>query len=73
MALNASGLKSAMLEALDLPQEIDGTTLEYIDNRIEKLASAIIDYMKSNTVVSTTVATTGSASAQTGTGTGTIS
>jgi len=73
VALSASGLKSTMLDALDLPQEIDGPTREYIENRIEKLAGAIIDYMKANTVVTTTVTTTGSASAQTGTGTGTIS
>lgn len=43
-----------------------------IDNIAAKLATAIDTFVKSGTVT-TTVATTGSASAQTGTGTGYIS
>ena len=37
------------------------------------IAQAIIDHLKAAGVISVTVATTGSATAQTGTGTGTIS
>ncbi|MEA3340698.1 MAG: hypothetical protein U9R15_12080 [Chloroflexota bacterium] len=73
MALSTSGLKDKILDVLNPSAEIDKVTQEYIEGRVEKLAEAIIDYMKANTVVQTTVTTTGTAAAQTGTGIGSIS
>ncbi|MFC4636178.1 hypothetical protein ACFO3O_19885 [Dokdonia ponticola] len=58
----------ALLEE-EKAKEDDGSSS--IDNIASKLATAIDTYIKSGTVM-TTVATTGSASAQTGTGVGNI-
>lgn len=76
MALSASGLKSAMLDALDLPQEIDAETRAHIEERVEKFADAIIDYITSNAEVTTTVTgvcPSGGGPLTGGAGTGTIS
>ena len=76
MAMSTSGMKTAILTELNLDSVKDGLDAEtksLIEDRIERIAKAIVTYIKSNAVVSTVVATTGSASAQTGTGTGTIS
>ena len=71
MALNTSGLKTAIKSLLSSEKEkTDNSTS--IDNIAAELASAIEAFVKSGTVT-TQVTTTGSASAQTGTGTGSIS
>lgn len=71
MALNKSDLEGAIKSLL---REEKGKTdsTSSIDNIAAKLAAAIDIFVKSGTIT-TTVATTGSAAAQTGTGTGTIS
>ena len=74
MPMTSSGMKNAMLIGLDLDnvEGMDAETKAVIEDRIDKLASAIVGYIQSNALVSTTVATTGSAVAQTGTGIGSI-
>ena len=76
MSLSANGLKNAMLNELDLSQEIDGVSRAYIEDRIEKLANAIIEYITANADISTTVTGTcppGGGPLVGGTGTGTVS
>lgn len=72
MPLNKSALELAIKDLLtkEKAKTDDGSTS--IDNIASKLAEAIDIFVRSG-LVTTTVATTGSASAQTGTGTGYIS
>ncbi|MBL0736760.1 hypothetical protein JI750_07690 [Flavobacterium sp. GN10] len=72
MPLNKSALELAIKDLLikEKAKTDDGSTS--IDNIASKLAEAIDTFVRSG-LVTTTVATTGSASAQTGTGTGYIS
>ena len=82
MALATTQLKDAILKALEESSQQTIDTDSIIDNYTQsknareetakKLAFAIETFVKSGTV-NTTVATTGSATAQTGTGTGAIS
>jgi len=55
MALSGSKLKSQLLDALDLPSDLDETTRKHIEDRAEKLANSIIDYITTNGVINTTV------------------
>ena len=73
MPMTAAGMASAIIAALEIDDDLDAATRTIIIDRIDRLAEAIVTYIKSNALVSTTVVTTGSASAQTGTGTGSIS
>ena len=75
MPMNTDGMKGAILKELKLSEVagMDNATKEAIEERIGLIAGAIVSYIKSNALVSTTVVTTGSAAAQTGTGTGSIS
>lgn len=75
MPMTVLGMKNAMLVELNLNDVtgLDTETKSAIEDRIECLAKAIVEYIKSSALVSTIVTTTGSAAAQTGTGTGTIS
>jgi len=72
------------LEATALGALLKNATQQFNDRDIEDIAGArtdywneiatvIINYFLANTVVNVTVATTGTAAAQTGTGVGTIS
>lgn len=74
MPMTVSGMKNAILVELNLDSVdgMDAETKAVIEDRMDRLASAIVGYIKSNALVSTTVVTTGSAAAQTGTGTGSI-
>ena len=70
MPLVKATLKSAIVAAFDeRGEEMDSQAA--IDRIADKLATAIDDYIKSGTVM-TTVTTAGSATAQTGTGVGNI-
>ncbi|WP_343586143.1 hypothetical protein [Flavobacterium sp.] len=82
MGLQISALEDAILEALEKNSQISVNVNNGNDNAnqsktarektAQKLAEAIDTFVRSG-LVTTTVATTGSASAQTGTGTGYIS
>jgi hypothetical protein len=71
MALNDNAFKAAIIAIQDEMKD----AVDYDQSKeiyAEKLVLAVKQYIMSGTVT-TTVATTGSATAQTGTGTGTIS
>jgi galactitol-specific phosphotransferase system IIB component len=72
MPLNKSALELAIKDLLTKEKAKTDDSSTSIDNIASKLAEAIDIFVRSG-FVTTTVATTGSASAQTGTGTGYIS
>ena len=71
MPLVKATLENAIKALLTEEKAKMGDGSDSIDNLANKLATAIDTYIKSGTVM-TTVATTGSAAAQTGTGVGNI-
>jgi len=68
LTITAAGLAAAITAEQGPAQDTDIQDAENL-----KLATAIINYLVANTVVSVNVSTTGTAAAQTGSGTGTIS
>jgi hypothetical protein len=72
MPLDKPALELAIKAFLTIEKTKEDDSPASIDNIASKLAAAIDTFVRSG-LVTTTVATTGSASAQTGTGTGHIS
>lgn len=72
MPLDKATLEFAIKDLLTKEKKKENDSPASIDNIASKLATAIDTFVKSG-LVTTTVATTGSAAAQTGTGTGYIS
>ena len=78
MPVSKTSLKTELKARVVAEFAADGITIEGIasdtwDRVCKAIADAVLDHITNNALVSTTVATTGSATAQTGTGTGSIS
>lgn len=78
MPITSEGMKQAMLDELNFTvgDGVDAKTKEVIEDQIGLLAKAIVNYIKSNALVSTTVVGTcplGGGPLTGGTGVGSIS
>ena len=77
MALNATTLSALIVSNLGSlnsgDANVDASYNEGTQKIADAIAQAVVSHITSMAVVNVTVATTGSAAAQTGTGTGTIS
>ncbi len=72
MALVKATLKAAIFDAFKKQQQKEKNPDDALNDIADRLSTAIDAFIKSGTV-NVTVATTGTAAAQTGSGTGTIS
>lgn len=75
MPMDSNGMKNAMLQALALDDDIDAITRDIIEDRVDRLAEAIVLYIQSNALVTTTVigvCPSGGGPLTGGTGTGTV-